>query len=133
MKTMNTKFILKGFWDNEPAYYVKLLNEKINGNTVIHLSTSVDEAQKFDAPEEAEKMFELLPNTSFKIFPVCPLCGKDYDGHPAISRKDNKSEICSNCGVGEAFMDFIDNHKDMVDLGESVITFIETQKKATNL
>lgn len=133
MKMMNTKFILKGFWDNEPAYYVKLLNEKINGNTVIHLSTSIGEAQKFDTPEEAEKMFELLPGTSFKIFPVCPLCGKDYDGHPAISRKDNKSEICSNCGVGEAFMDFIDNHKDMVDLGESVITFIETQKKATNL
>ena len=60
MKMMNTKFILKGFWDGEPAYYVKLLNEKLNGNAVIHLSTSVDEAQKFDTPEEAEKMFCLL-------------------------------------------------------------------------
>lgn len=32
-----------------------------------------------------------------------------YSGHPAISRKDNKTEICPLCGTGEALMDFIDN------------------------
>ena len=25
---------------------------------------------------------------------VCPLCGKEYTGYPAISRTDNKTEIC---------------------------------------
>lgn len=41
----------------------------------------------------------------------CPICGEHYNGHPAISRKDNKTKICPNCGVGEAFLDFCDNYK----------------------
>ena len=32
----------------------------------------------------------------------CPKCGKLYTEHPAISRKDNKTEICSKCGTKEA-------------------------------
>lgn len=34
----------------------------------------------------------------------CPRCGKYYLGHPAISRKDNKTEICSTCGTEEALL-----------------------------
>ena len=33
----------------------------------------------------------------------CPRCGKYYSDYPAISRKDNKTEICSDCGLSEAF------------------------------
>ena len=33
---------------------------------------------------------------------VCPRCGKAYCGHPALSRLDNTTEICSDCGVREA-------------------------------
>lgn len=36
----------------------------------------------------------------------CPICGQVYTNHPAISRKDNKTEICSECGVKEALLDF---------------------------
>ena len=32
----------------------------------------------------------------------CPVCGKEYSGHPAISRKDNVTEICPTCGTREA-------------------------------
>ena len=32
----------------------------------------------------------------------CPLCGKEFNEFPAISRKDNKTEICSKCGHLEA-------------------------------
>ena len=32
----------------------------------------------------------------------CPICGKDYEAPPAISRKDNKTEICPDCGTLEA-------------------------------
>ena len=39
------------------------------------------------------------------------VCGEDYEGHPAISRKDNKSKICPKCGIGEAFMEFIKHQK----------------------
>ena len=39
---------------------------------------------------------------------VCPRCKNSIVGYPAISRKDNKTEICSNCGTLEALEDFIE-------------------------
>ena len=33
---------------------------------------------------------------------TCPLCNKEYIGVGALSRKDNKTEICSECGSKEA-------------------------------
>ncbi len=32
----------------------------------------------------------------------CPNCGYPIYGFPALSRKDDKTEICSNCGIAEA-------------------------------
>lgn len=36
----------------------------------------------------------------------CPVCGKEYTEFPALSRKDNKTEICSSCGSAEALYEF---------------------------
>ena len=33
---------------------------------------------------------------------LCPLCGRLYAGHPALSRKDNETLICPDCGIREA-------------------------------
>ena len=33
---------------------------------------------------------------------ICPLCGEQYSEPPAISRLDNKTAICSSCGIREA-------------------------------
>lgn len=33
---------------------------------------------------------------------VCPKCGKEYTGYPALSREDNETYICPDCGVREA-------------------------------
>ena len=40
---------------------------------------------------------------------ICPICNKRYSGYPALSRKDNKTEICSECGMKEAMADLINN------------------------
>ena len=32
----------------------------------------------------------------------CPICGKEYEDRPAISRKDNKTAIRPDCGTPEA-------------------------------
>ena len=37
---------------------------------------------------------------------VCPHCGKLIGKFPALSRKDNKTEICSKCGAQEALADY---------------------------
>lgn len=33
---------------------------------------------------------------------ICPVCGREYAAPPALSRKDNKTEICPVCGMREA-------------------------------
>lgn len=37
---------------------------------------------------------------------ICPKCGEVITERPSISREDNKTEICSNCGLSEALEDF---------------------------
>lgn len=33
---------------------------------------------------------------------VCPICGRSYLGRPAISRVDNETPICPDCGIRQA-------------------------------
>ena len=39
----------------------------------------------------------------------CPSCGKMFPRLLALSRKDNKTMICDNCGVAEAMQEFVKN------------------------
>jgi len=36
----------------------------------------------------------------------CPRCEKEIETFPALSRRDNKTDICSDCGRTEALEDF---------------------------
>lgn len=38
---------------------------------------------------------------------ICPRCKNTILSYPAISRRDNKTFICSECGVLEAMEDYI--------------------------
>ena len=42
-----------------------------------------------------------------RLMNVCPRCKREIKGYPALSRRDNKTEICSNCGTAEALSDHI--------------------------
>lgn len=33
---------------------------------------------------------------------ICPICGKEYEDVPALSRIDNKTLICPDCGTRQA-------------------------------
>lgn len=33
---------------------------------------------------------------------ICPICGQAYTEPPALSRKDNATDICPDCGMMEA-------------------------------
>lgn len=44
---------------------------------------------------------------------ICPRCKKVIIGYPAISRVDNKTEICSSCGNIEALEIFYYDRKDL--------------------
>lgn len=40
---------------------------------------------------------------------ICPICGREYTDYPALSRRDNTTEICPDCGLSEALNDFFSN------------------------
>lgn len=40
--------------------------------------------------------------TNEQIERTCPRCGKTYTEHPALSRVDNETLLCSDCGTREA-------------------------------
>lgn len=42
----------------------------------------------------------------------CPICNKPLGKYPAISREDNKTKICSNCGTLEALAAFKESLKE---------------------
>ena len=42
----------------------------------------------------------------------CPKCGKTYTDFPALSRKDNKTYICPQCGGKEAMEDYLKSLKE---------------------
>lgn len=43
---------------------------------------------------------------------LCPICNKELGQYPAISRKDNKTKICSECGTMEALKAWEESLKD---------------------
>ena len=114
---MQTKYVIKGIWDDEIVYYVDIdKNNSFFGIPIIRLSTSIDEAMHFNTVEEVEEAYAEVSHVTFKIYPVCPRRHNEYESHPAISRYDNKTEICEKCG-----------------LMEGLWAFFEYEKKATNL
>lgn len=46
-------------------------------------------------------------------FSTCPICGRQYFGYPALSRTDNKTLICPDCGVAEAIEIFMNSKEDV--------------------
>ncbi|WP_405366197.1 hypothetical protein [Ruminobacter sp.] len=60
------------------------------------------EAFGFDENFIYESLNISLEEAGMTATKVCPICGKAYTGHPALSRKDNTILICPNCGTREA-------------------------------
>jgi|OM-RGC.v1.029712485 transcription elongation factor Elf1 len=43
---------------------------------------------------------------------ICPKCNKETNDYPALSRVDNKTKICTNCGTMEAIEAYKNHLKD---------------------
>lgn len=60
--------------------------------------------------EPIELKIKITENSNKKK--QCPICGNPLGKYPAISREDNKTKICSNCGTLEALAAFKEAIKD---------------------
>ena len=69
--------------------------------------------------EDKEENNEDVPydNTTPK---KCPICGKTYTDFPALSRRDNKTYICPDCGIDEAMEDYFKAMSKQESLTESI-------------
>ena len=56
---------------------------------------------------------------------VCPKCGNAYSGHPALSRLDNETLICPDCGTREA-LESIDVNKEEQ---EEILAIIHRERR----
>lgn len=63
------------------------------------------ESQRIVEEMSDEEIIKQLKDSKF-----CPRCGRRYNGYPAISRYDNETEICPDCGVEEAMINFTGGH-----------------------
>lgn len=61
---------------------------------------------------------------------ICPKCKKEFSNPPAISRVDNKTPICSECGVREAIADFEPDKEKAEKLIEAIL---EYEKRAREM
>lgn len=50
---------------------------------------------------------EVILNVSDLDWHECPKCNLGYEGYPALSREDNKTEICPACGQKEAMSQWV--------------------------
>ena len=68
-------------------------------------SSFLVDAKRYDDEDVLREELKSLPKTLiYRIFELqrCPKCKKESTEHPALSREDNKTEICPERGVREA-------------------------------
>lgn len=106
-------YVIKGMYKDQLLYFAGLKTEIMFGSgfEIKMFCKTINNAFHFSTIDEAEAFFSPIKEPNFKIYPVCPRCHKDYNEPPAISRKDNKTRICSECGAKEALYEFIKNVK----------------------
>jgi len=84
------------------------------------ISISMNEEREYLKEDRAREILDAGELILLPLFwirekndnPKCPLCGCSYTDYPALSRIDNKTDICSKCETKEA-LEFLANLKDM--------------------
>ena len=73
-------------------------------------SSFLIDAKRYDDMDLLRDDLDLLhESVTRKIFEIqrCPKCKKEFTEYPALSREDNETEICPECGVKEALTIFL--------------------------
>ena len=67
----------------------------------------------------------IMKETNVTHIKICPRCGKAYYEPPAISRTDNQTLICPDCGTREA-LESIDVNKEEQ---EEILAIIHRERR----
>ena len=99
------EYVIGVIHDKDIWYYVgrDFLEKPLVDNR--RYSTALIDAKRYDDIDVLREELETLPKTlTCKILEInrCPKCKKEFTEYPALSREDNETEICPECGVAEA-------------------------------
>ena len=100
------EYVIGVIHDKDVWYYVG--EKDANGKrlrTDERYSSFLVDAKRYDDMDVLRQELERLPKTlTYKILEIqrCPKCKKEFTEYPALSREDNETEICPECGVREA-------------------------------
>ena len=108
---MKKSYVIKGLYNNESIYYVSTDNSSHPNLPVWKVTNNIKNATKYSNLDIAISDCKDLRCNLFKVYPVCSICNLDYSEHSAISRIDNSTEICPECGMKEALVEFITKNK----------------------
>ena len=91
----------------------------MSGDELIKKATEILKNIKLLVDDPLEPGEELEPGN----WRLCPKCNKKYDEYPALSRVDNKTDICPRCGIKEAVNGWMEHTV------SSLSNYRETQEK----
>ena len=106
---MDKLYVIKGFYNNESIYYVSTESSSFSHLPIWKVTDNIKNATKYSNLDVAISDCKNLSCHLFKVYPVCPICNTDYSKHSAISRIDNFTEICPDCWLKEALVEFVNN------------------------
>ena len=98
-------YVIRGIYHGSTCYYVDSKIDESTSLIVRTFTSTVESATRFRSIKKAQFICDELHENYFKVYALCPICHKEIIGYPAISRKDNKTKICSTCGVNQALVD----------------------------
>lgn len=100
---MSEKYVIVMQRDGDYWYYVgdrdedgELLPENFRFSSYIRYAKLFDKASVADCAIVSKNPYKVM------LLHHCPKCHQPYVGYPALSRDDDKTEICPACGVREA-------------------------------
>lgn len=108
---LNAEDVLKDLFDNEHISKIEA-NVTESLENMLYDGYSIKKATYDTLVNEVELLLSDIP------YDECPLCGNSIGKYPALSRKDNKTRICSDCGTKEALEVLAEYTKERLEKGE---------------
>lgn len=108
------EYVIGIIHDKDIWYYTGIKDKKAAGIPADQYSSALIDAKVYNDEDLLRDDLEKLPKGGcYKILEInqCPKCGKKFTEHPAISREDNETEICPECGVREAVLALVEASK----------------------
>ena len=102
---MSCEYVIGVIHDRYIWYYIGKHDACRKTLREIKYSSFLVDAKRYDDEDVLREELQSLPRTlTYKILEIqrCPKCKKEFTEYSALSRKDNETEICPECGVKKA-------------------------------